>query len=284
MKILHIVPTYYPAVRYGGPILAIHSLCKALVELGHDITVITTNVDSEKDMDVPLGQPVLIDGIKVFYYPSHFFRRWFFSWSMKRKIQELISQMDFVHLHSLFLWPTFIAARAAAKAGIPYCVAPRGALVNELISHKSRLKKKAAFFLFEGKNLSQANFIHATSFLEKENIMATSIAHRAIEVVENGIEIDVQKSERFLVKKSYATKSYSPYLLFLGRISWKKQIDKIIFALPYIDQNIQLVIAGYDDEGLTLALKKTADDLRQSKRVHFLGAVHGHQKEELTFF
>ncbi len=26
MKILHIVPTYYPAYRYGGPIKSVHEL------------------------------------------------------------------------------------------------------------------------------------------------------------------------------------------------------------------------------------------------------------------
>src|SRR2546421_472681 len=29
MRILQVVPTYYPAVRYGGPIFAVHGLCRA---------------------------------------------------------------------------------------------------------------------------------------------------------------------------------------------------------------------------------------------------------------
>src|SRR5260370_167350 len=43
MRILHVVPTYLPATRYGGPIYAVHGLCRALAARGHDVTVFTTN-------------------------------------------------------------------------------------------------------------------------------------------------------------------------------------------------------------------------------------------------
>ena len=36
MRILHVIPSYLPAVRYGGPIFAIHGLCKALAARGHE--------------------------------------------------------------------------------------------------------------------------------------------------------------------------------------------------------------------------------------------------------
>ena len=36
LRILHVTPTYIPAYRYGGPILSVHGLCRALVARGHD--------------------------------------------------------------------------------------------------------------------------------------------------------------------------------------------------------------------------------------------------------
>ena len=55
MRILHVVPTYIPAFRYGGPIYSVHGLCKVLAGLGHDIHVFTTNnADGDRDSDVPL--------------------------------------------------------------------------------------------------------------------------------------------------------------------------------------------------------------------------------------
>ena len=54
MKILHVVPTYYPAVRYGGPIRSVHGLASALAAQGHDVHVYTTNADGEGVLPVPL--------------------------------------------------------------------------------------------------------------------------------------------------------------------------------------------------------------------------------------
>ena len=70
MRLLHVVPTYFPAVRYGGPIHSVHGLCAALAARGHDVHVFTTNVDGPGDSVVPLGKPVSMDGVNVWYFPS----------------------------------------------------------------------------------------------------------------------------------------------------------------------------------------------------------------------
>src|SRR6516164_1585335 len=75
MRILHVVPTYHPAVRYGGPIYSVHSLCRALAADGHRVHVFTTNVDGPGNSDVPLRRPVDLDGVQVHYFPSRWFRR-----------------------------------------------------------------------------------------------------------------------------------------------------------------------------------------------------------------
>ena len=45
LRLLHVVPTYLPALRYGGPIRSVHALCRALAADGHDVHVFTTSVD-----------------------------------------------------------------------------------------------------------------------------------------------------------------------------------------------------------------------------------------------
>ena len=37
MRILHVAPTYLPAVRHGGPIFAVHGLCRALAAREHEL-------------------------------------------------------------------------------------------------------------------------------------------------------------------------------------------------------------------------------------------------------
>jgi hypothetical protein len=53
MRILHVVPSYLPAVRYGGPIFAVHGLCRALAARGHEVQVFTTNIDGAALYRVP---------------------------------------------------------------------------------------------------------------------------------------------------------------------------------------------------------------------------------------
>src|SRR5665213_796124 len=131
MRILHVVPTYLPAVRYGGPIVSVHGLCRALVARGHEIAVVTTNVNGPENSAVPIGVPVYLNGVKISYFSSMFLRRLYWSPSMANALKRDIGNFDVVHLHSVFLWPTWVAARFARKANVPYLISPRGMLVKE---------------------------------------------------------------------------------------------------------------------------------------------------------
>lgn len=272
MRILHIVPTYFPAIRYGGPILAIHELCKNQVSLGHEVSVFTTNVDGDLNLDLKAGQPIDIDGVKVTYFPvSKYGRKIYFSSVMKIALEKKISNIDFMHLHSIFLWPTNMAARLAKKYGVSWCVAPRGALSLEMIRSKSYLIKRVALFLFDNWTLRNASFLHATSLMEKREISSLMPGLSKIEVIPNGVKIPLGYSNKFPEK---------PYVLYLGRISWKKRIDCLIQAMQYIPGH-DLVIAGNDEENLLLKLQKLVLDLGLDNRIHFVGSVTGMKKDNL---
>ncbi len=75
MKIIHVTPTYVPAFRYGGPIRSTHGLAKSLVDLGHVVYVITTNVDGPGTLATPIELPVQVEGVEVRYFPTAFGRR-----------------------------------------------------------------------------------------------------------------------------------------------------------------------------------------------------------------
>jgi len=124
VRILHVVPTYLPAWRHGGPILAVHGLAKALVARGHEVTVFTTDIHGAGRLDVPLATPVGIDGVTVWYFPVATPRRLYRSPAMGVALGRRMLATDLVHLHSVFLWPTYAAARAAERAGVPYLLAP----------------------------------------------------------------------------------------------------------------------------------------------------------------
>ncbi|HKO56480.1 MAG TPA: glycosyltransferase [Thermoanaerobaculia bacterium] len=262
MRLLHVVPTYLPATRYGGPIVAVHGLCKALAARGHEVHVFTTNVDGRGVSDVPLRRPIEMDGVQVHYFSSPF-PRLYWSPSMGRALRDVRS-FDVVHLHSVFLWPTFAAARAAHQAQVPYVITPRGMLVPELIRRKSRRVKSAWLRLVERRSFADAAAIHFTSHRELQDAQGVGLPMPHPSVVPNGIDLAARPD----VPREAGT------IAFLGRINWKKGLDRLIDTLP---DGARLLIAGNDEENLTPRLRKLAE----GKDVEFLGPVHGEAKWEL---
>jgi glycosyltransferase involved in cell wall biosynthesis len=166
VRLLHVVPTYLPATRYGGPIYSVHQLCAALVGLGHDVHVFTTNVDGPGVSNVPLLEPVERDGVKIWYFPAGYGKRLYRAPKMRSALRRVVKTFDLLHLHSVFLWPTTVAAQEARRANVPYLIAPRGMLVQELISRKSSVAKRAWIAAFERRNLKYACAVHVTSQAE----------------------------------------------------------------------------------------------------------------------
>jgi glycosyltransferase involved in cell wall biosynthesis len=276
LKILHVVPTYLPAWRHGGPILAIHGLCKALAARGHEVTVLTTDVHGDGTLDVPLGRPVGIDGVEVRYFPVRSFRRLYWAPGLAEAARAEMARCDAVHLHSVFLWPTSAAARAAERADVPYVLSPRGMLVPELIRERGRWRKLAWMALTERRTIERAALLHATSDLEAEEAARLGFPLPPVAVVPNGI--DPEPWDGDLGALSPAVREVmegAPFLLFLGRLSWKKGLDRLI---PALADGAVLAVAGNDEEGLRPELERLAG---ASGRVRFLGPVHGADKAAL---
>jgi glycosyltransferase involved in cell wall biosynthesis len=269
VRILHVVPTYLPATRYGGPIYAVHGLCRALVQRGHDVTVFTTNVDGAVESPVPVNADVLLDRVRVRYFSSEL-RRVYFSRGFKRALAAEVKTFDVIHLHSVFLWPTYAAARAAEAANVPYVISPRGMLVPELIRERSRWMKAIWLRLFERRTFANAAAIHLTSRREEEDARRVGMPLPGPFIVPNGIDIvplpGIPRDER--------------RVLYFGRISWKKRIDLLIDAVAQLPE-ARLVIAGNDDEGLTPQLLQRAREAGVSDRVTFAGAIDPSAKWDL---
>jgi glycosyltransferase involved in cell wall biosynthesis len=270
MRILHVVPSYLPAVRYGGTIHSVHGLCRALARAGHDVTVLTTNVDGPGESPVPLDAPVLLDGVRVRYFPSRVLRRLYVSTPMARALPDAVAAADIVHLHSVFLWPTLAAARAARSAGVPYVLSPRGMLVRELIERRSAWAKRAWIALFERRTVESAAAVHCTSDLEREELLALGLQPRATFVVPNGVELP----------DAPASPPRADTILYLGRINWKKGLERLIEAMREVPRG-KLVIAGNDEEDLAPRLGALAAQLGVADRVAFSGYVEGAAKQEL---
>jgi glycosyltransferase involved in cell wall biosynthesis len=278
VKILHVVPTYLPAWRHGGPIRAVHGLCRALAARGHAVTVFTTDVDTGGA--VPVGQPVPLDGVEVWYFPVAAPRRLYRAPAMAVALAARLREVDLVHLHSVFLWPTAAAARAAVRAGVPYLLAPRGMLVRDLLRRRGRLRKALWIRLVERRTLARAAGFHATSTLEAEQAAELGLRLPPVFVVPNGVEPEIWGGEEAaLAPPVRAVLQREPFLLFLGRLSWKKGLDRLVAALAHVP-GATLALAG-PDEQCRSQLERQARKLGVADRVVFLGPVDGEDRAAL---
>lgn len=277
MKLLHVVPTYAPAWRYGGPIRSVHGLCKALAARGHEVTVATTNVDGDGESAVALATAVPMDGVRVHYFESRRLRRLYYSPPLGRFLDEAVRTVDVVHTHSVFLWPTTRAARAARRLGVPYVVSPRGMLVPDLIRKRSRFAKKAWIALFERANLEAASAIHSTSAVETAELRRLELRLPEIVEIPNGVDTDLVPQTG---EPSPDPSLPADYAAFLGRLNWKKGIERLLEALA-LDPTLFLVLAGNDEAGFRARLEAMAERLGVASRVRFTGFVDGSAKSRL---
>lgn len=271
MRILHITPSYFPAVRYGGPIVSVHGLCRALVEAGHQVDVFTTLVNGDRDLEIDAGVRVDVDAVGVYYFPTATPRRWYYSARMSAALHTQTHTYDIVHIHALFLHPTSTVARAAQLAHVPYLISPRGMLVRSLFEQRSHWLKTTWMTLLGRRILERAAAVHVTSALEHDEISAFKLKLTRMIEIPNGVDA---------VQSARCGAARDPNLvLFLGRLSWKKQIDRLIHAM--VDcPSLCLVVVGNDDEGLLPTLRAQAQSLGIANRVQFQGPVQVKERDE----
>jgi len=281
LRLLHVVPTYLPAVRYGGPIRSVHALCRELAARGHEVHVFTTSVDGPGNSDVPLGQPVDVDGVQVTYFPSRLLRRLYWSPPMGRALDAHAAGFDLIHVHAIYLWPTWAGARAARRHRRPYVLSPRGMLVPELIRRRSRWVKKAWIGLIDRRNIEAAAAIHTTSAVEAEHLRSFGWSLPPVTTIPHGVD-DPEPTAGLAVSPDVAAiVANGPSVLALGRISWEKGFDRLIAALPQAS-DARLVIAGGDADGLASRLASEARRLGVADRVTILPRfIDGADKEAL---
>ena len=275
MRILHVVASYLPAVRYGGTIVSVHGLCKALAGRGHDVHVYTTSADGAADSPVAHETVVELEGVKVWYFRTSRLRRLYWAPAMKSQLRRHVAGFDVVHTHAIYLWPLWTAARCARAAGVPYVVSPRGMLEKTLIEQKSAVLKAGLIGFIERRTLEGAAAIHVTSAREREEASAFGFQLPPVHEIPNGVtlEMDARRTSDSIARLIGA----EPFVLFLGRISWKKGLDRLVRALARVDR-VRLVIAGNDDEQYQPVVEALTRQLGVNDRVTFTGGIAGADK------
>lgn len=291
MKILHVIPSFVPAWRYGGPVKAVSELCQELVRQRQKVTVFTTNIDGPYDLSVPLNKPVSMNGVKVRYFQIQRPRFYSFSLPLAKTLKEEIRQFDIVHIHSIFNWPITPAALFCRKFDVPYIVRPCGMLdpnvlkkryVSKINSFNSYFKKILYLSLIERRNLDKAAAIHFTSNEEMKAAQLLGLKAPGF-VVPLGVDLgEIQRnssSESF--RKHYPQLNSKKIILFLSRIDPKKGLDLLIPALGTLAakrDDFIFVLAGSGDPSYEEKIKTLLSKYGLMQRTILTGFVKGEKK------
>ena len=68
MRVVVIIPSFYPAIVYGGSTFASYHLTKAAAESGVDLWVSTTNANGDERLDKEVNIFQSLDQFKIKYY------------------------------------------------------------------------------------------------------------------------------------------------------------------------------------------------------------------------
>ncbi len=280
MRILCITPYYKPAYVYGGPTRSNSELCEALVKLGAEVTVLTTNANGKKALDVPLGVPTLVDGVEVFYYPTLpiFPHSFFYSRALAKACYQKANQYDIAFMDTIFSHAMGPGVAACKQADVPYVITLRSALLPWGLRHK-KLKKNLYLFLVGDTYFNHAAALHCTAPIEAMALEKLRLRPPSF-VVPNGIDTHQysQLPPRGAMRHRLNIPEQANVILFLGRLHVKKRPDIAIEALAStrsLSRETHLILAGPDEMQLIPKLQAQARDLGCLDRLHITGLLRG---------
>jgi glycosyltransferase involved in cell wall biosynthesis len=283
LRVAHVVPGI--GARTGGPASSVLATALALNRAGVHAEVFTTDIGTAasarhiarlrpEDIDAAIDFPIYVaqarQPLRLAYAPE-----------LRRELARRAGDFDVIHIHSLFLYPQYAAYRVAQERLIPYVVSPRGAL-DPYLRGRGRIRKAITDAVWQHRMLSHAAAIHLTA--DKELELVADIAPKVRRcVIPNPVDwrnyVDLPDPKAFTDR--YLGGQSPPIVMYLGRISHKKQIGVLIEAFARIaplHPNAALVIIGPDDEGLTPQLRQVATQLGISSRTTFIDHLAGGEK------
>lgn len=281
LKVLQVVPYFYPAWAYGGIPKVVYELSKELVKSGHDVTVYTTDaLDQDSRYDLSVKETV-IDGVKVRYFKNlsnmlAYNYQIFIPLGLCKAIKKNISYFDIIHLHGHRHFLNNVVHYYAKKAKKPYIFSGHGTVPRI----ERRLWAKAIFDKIFGRQILRdaAHFV-AVSNNEIKQYHDMGIVEEKITVINNGIDINTFE---VLPKKNKFKKEYNlmnkKIILYLGKITPRKGGVFLVKAFSKLKRDdIVLVFAG-NDMGFKKKIIKAIKESSVAQRVIFTGLLTGDKK------
>jgi len=252
MKIALVCPASLPATQFGGIVFLAVDLAREISEMGHSVTIYTTDLDFSNEPNkfnkklprIEKFEKFLINRTHVWFSLKLFF----VNTSMSKEIEN--DKPDIIHTIGLRSFQSIIAWRVSKKLNIPLVVSDQGGLTTHPFLDESGFFLKTLYKIqdfFIRKIIDDASVISVANEYEQKIFSSLNKKSR-IKIIRNGINL------KKLVSKHNFKEKYqinSKFILFVGRFSKSKGIETLINAFNIVKNELKnsdtrLVIMGVD--------------------------------------
>jgi glycosyltransferase involved in cell wall biosynthesis len=275
MRILHVVFSLVPGEYWGGISKLVYELGVAQAAEGHDVTIYTTDLLEGRRILPRHGE--IREGLRIEYFRGVRFPR-FGSPDMKQAMLANRGNFDVVHSHNNFLsFNVYVREVFGGRVSVFYQA--HGSLDPVVVNKglMKSVKKRLYIHSVEFRNLSVAAGMFASTEVEESQLRQLGVTC-PIKVLGNGInEVRVSGLAAIEFRRRFGIRE-SRLIVYVGRIHWKKGIDRLlrafqIFARQHADVGLVIggVLSQHGSYGATL--QALAKDLQIENRVYWPGFV-----------
>lgn len=260
MRITQVTPRFPPAI--GGVEEHVYRVSVELARRGHRVTVITSNEVNHKTCPTKEEKE---NGVEIHRFPLFMpkvFREYWLIPDILKSLPHL--KADVVHVHGYRCLSSCAAIYLAHFEGVPVIFTPHGiypphSLANAFL--KTVFDSTLGRFM-----LKFSDKIIALTEHNKKLLLHIGASKEKISIVPNGVNLEdfasiEQKDKQKVMEELNAN---GPTLLYVGRIDWNKQIEKVVEAMPLILKKFssaKFVVVGPDYANYANKLRQFGEKL-----------------------
>lgn len=293
MRFLFTAPFYRPAAHAGGLVSALEALAEELVRRGNAVTVVASNMDMGRVLDVPTATPCDLNGVRVWYFPTrpYWWQRlpirrlrrtvvFRFSRQQHEWLRHRLRTFDIVESQISFLESNGLCARLARHHGRPYIYRQQGNLDPDKFGRNAALKR--LFIRFRELDvLRQADVLLALSKREA-TVYGSWIHGKRIEIIPNGIRLDewtTPATPSAGLRAMLDATQDGVRCVWMARFSRHKAPDLFIGAMAECvarHPQASAILAGPDnDPGLRQGCQTMVRSLGLESKIYITGPLEG---------
>lgn len=286
LRVLHVVPSFYPALRYGGPIHALYELCLAQVAAGRSVRVLTSDANGPTRLGELSGRWVSELGVPTFYAAVRFGED--LAPGLLTKLGPELDCADLVHVSGLWSVTSLLGLLGATLKRKPTVLTPHGSLMPWALAAGTGRRNKLAMLRALRPLLHRLGGWHVSSQPEEAGLrelmqLGHVPAHTPIVRIENGLRTPPVPAS----PPPDAHHATQPHLVVLGRIHPIKRLELAVSALHELRSHLpsaRLTIAGPvppSEAGYLAALHAQIAKLGLTDAIDFPGLLDPAHKTQL---